>query len=129
MSSILGRSIAFPPRIGSDGRLAWSEGESNVRESIRIILQTSPGERIMRPSFGCGLRELLFEPNTVSTRRILEDRVRVALQRWEPRIRLQSVAADADPDDPRAAIIRIVYRLVATGVSESTSLTVQFEQS
>jgi hypothetical protein len=129
MSSILGRSIAFPPRIGSDGRLAWSDGEPNVRESIRIILQTSPGERIMRPSFGCGLRELLFEPNTVSTRRILEDRVRVALQRWEPRIRLQSVAADADPDDPRAAIIRIVYRLIATGVTESTSLTVQFEQS
>jgi len=122
-----GRSIAFPPRIGPDGRLAWSEGEQNIRESIRVILQTSPRERIMRPTFGCALRELLFEPNSLSTRRLLEERVRTALQRWEPRIRVQSVSAEADPKDPAAATVRIVYRVVATSVRESTSMTVMFE--
>lgn len=122
-----GRSIAFPPRIGPNGRLAWSEGEQNIRESIRIILQTSPRERIMRPTFGCGLRELLFEPNSLSTRRLLEERVRTALQRWEPRIRVQSVSAEADPKDSATAIVRIVYRVVATGVRESTTMTVMFE--
>jgi uncharacterized protein len=122
-----GRSIAFPPRIGPNGRLAWSDGEQNIRESIRIILQTRPQERLMRPTFGCGIRELLFEPNSLSTRRLLEERVRTALQQWEPRIRVQGVSAEADPDDPSAAIVRIVYRIVATGVREATSMRVTFE--
>ncbi len=122
-----GRSIAFPPRIGPNGRLAWSDGEQNIRESIRIILQTQPQERLMRPTFGCGLRQLLFEPNSLSTRRLLEDRIQTALQKWEPRIRVQSVTAEADPDDPSAATVQIVYRIVATSVRESTSMKVTFE--
>lgn len=123
--SILGRGIAFPPRIGSDGRLAWSEGVQNVRDSIRIILLTDLQERLMRPTFGGGLRVLLFEPNTLATRRILEERTRRALERWEPRIRLDRVTAEPDPDDPQAAVVRIVYRIVATGDRERTSLSVQ----
>jgi uncharacterized protein len=110
--SILGRGIAFPPRIGADGRLAWSEGAQNVRESIRIILLTDLRERLMRPTFGGGLQALLFEPNTLATRRMLEERTRRALERWEPRIRLDRVTAEPDPDDPSATIVEIVYRIV-----------------
>ncbi len=125
--SILGRGIAFPPRIGADGRLAWSEGAQNVRESIRIILLTDLRERLMRPTFGGGLQALLFEPNTLATRRMLEERTRRALERWEPRIRLDRVTAEPDPDDPSAAIVEIVYRIVATGARERTSLSVQLD--
>ena len=125
--SILGRGIAFPPRIGADGRLAWSEGAQNVREAIRVILLTDLRERLMRPTFGGGLQALLFEPNTLATRRMLEERTRRALERWEPRIRLDRVTAEPDPDDPSAAIVEIVYRIVATGARERTSLSVQLD--
>jgi len=125
--SILGRGIAFPPRIGAEGRLAWSEGAQNVRESIRVILLTDLRERLMRPTFGGGLQALLFEPNTLATRRMLEERTRRALERWEPRIRLDRVTAEPDPDDPSAAIVEIVYRIVATGARERTSLSVQLD--
>ncbi|NBB73956.1 MAG: phage tail protein [Bacteroidetes bacterium] len=125
--SILGRGIAFPPRIGADGRLAWSEGAQNVRESIRVILLTDLRERLMRPTFGGGLQALLFEPNTLATRRMLEERTRRALERWEPRIRLDRITAEPDPDDPSAAIVEIVYRIVATGARERTSLSVQLD--
>ena len=82
--TIFGRSVAFPPRIGSDGRLAWSEGEANIRESIEIILRTEERERVNLASFGGGLRRFLFEPNTVATRAQIEDRITRALQAWEP---------------------------------------------
>jgi hypothetical protein len=81
----------------------------------------------MRPTFGGGLQALLFEPNTLATRRMLEERTRRALERWEPRIRLDRVTAEPDPDDPSAAIVEIVYRIVATGARERTSLSVQLD--
>ena len=74
--SIFGQGLSFPPRVDANGRIAWSAGEQNVRESIRLILLTEPGERLMRETFGCGLRQFLFEPNTVATRqRLLLHRV------------------------------------------------------
>ncbi|MCI0519067.1 MAG: GPW/gp25 family protein [Chloroflexi bacterium] len=122
---LFGRGISFPPRIGADGRLAWSAGAENIRESIRIILQTLPQERIMLPEFGAGLEQYLFEPNAVSTHRLLEEEITQALQRWERRIRLESVRVEADPDDPQAAVAVIRYRLVATGANAQVSLALK----
>src|SRR5207244_5141326 len=65
---LYGRGMAFPPRVGPDGRVAWSEGEVNIREAIQIILKTEERERLNLPAFGGGLRKFLFEPNTVTTR-------------------------------------------------------------
>ena len=62
-----GKSLAFPPRVGSDGRMRWSEGETNIRESIRIVLSTDKEERIALPDFGAGLMRFLFEPNNTAT--------------------------------------------------------------
>ena len=90
---ILGRGISFPPRLGSDGRLAWSEGEENIREAIQIILLTRLEERVMLPRFGSGLDTFLFEPNTVATRHQITERIETALRRWEPRITVEEVAA------------------------------------
>ena len=121
---ILGRGIGFPPRVGADGRVAWSEGEQNVREAIRIVLMTDQRERIRLPQFGGTLHRFLFEPNTVVTRQRIHDQISVSLARWEPRIQVQSIAVEADERDPAAAIATITYRLVATQAVERVSLTV-----
>lgn len=122
---LYGRGIAFPPRLTADGSLAWSEGEDNVRESIRIILMTEQRERLRLPQFGGGLRKYLFEPNTVATRRQIEERITRALAIWEPRVRLESVAVEEDPADPESAIATIRYRLVATGAQQSLQLSLK----
>lgn len=121
---LFGRGIAFPPRIGADGRVAWSEGEDNVRDAIRILLTTRPGERLFIPDLGAGLDRMLFEPNTVSTRQTIKDRIVRALQQWEPRITLDTVDVDADPSDAQAAIATITYSLVATQVREQINVKV-----
>lgn len=121
---LFGRGIAFPPRVGADGRVAWSQGELNVREAIRIILLTEEGERIRRPRFGGGLARLLFEPNTAATHQALRERIQRALAEWEPRIKVTEVDVVADPGDREAAIATVTYRLVATRVLERVSLSV-----
>ena len=122
---LIGQGVSFPPRLGPDGRWAWSSGEQNVRESIRVILMTELGERLRRPDFGAGLTQYLFEPNTVTTRRQIQDRITKALAVFEPRVDVQSVAVEADPEDRDAALATIVYRLVATGAQEAVTTTIR----
>lgn len=121
---LFGRSIAFPPRVGPDGRWSWSEGPQNIRESIQIILQTEAGERLMLRPFGAGLGRFLFEPNTAATRRLIQERVENALRLWEPRIRLRTVDVAEDRSDPQHVIVTIEYELVATREVERLALTV-----
>lgn len=124
-ATLLGRGLSFPPRIGLDGRFAYSAGAENVRESIRVILSTDRQERIMLPQFGGGLARYLFEPNTPATHRLIQERITQALGRWEPRIELEGVRVEADPNDPRAAVADVRYRLRATGASDRLDLTLQ----
>ncbi|PKN92452.1 MAG: phage tail protein [Chloroflexi bacterium HGW-Chloroflexi-6] len=124
-ASIFGRGISFPPRVGADGRLAWSEGEENIRESIRVILMTEQEERIMLPEFGGGLSRYLFEPNTVATRTLITDRIKKALGLWEPRIAIETIKVDEDPNDPQAAIVTIQYKLVATQSVERMDMNIR----
>lgn len=124
MSSIFGRSLGFPPRVGADGRFVWSEGEDNIRESIAVILKTEPGERVAQPEFGAGLARWLFEPNVAATHARLAEAIRNALARWEPRIAMEAVDVSADPLDPESASATLTYRLVATGARERTQVSV-----
>lgn len=126
VAQLLGRGIAFPPGVTPEGRLRWSQGDPNVRESLRIILLTEPGERVMRPEFGCGLRRLLFEPNTPATRRMIQEEIRLAVTRWEPRVRLEGVDV-TDTPDPRRVRAVIRYQLVGTGVREQVALDLDLE--
>lgn len=119
-----GRSIAFPPRIGANGQMMWSQGPQNIRESIQIILQTALGERIMQPDFGAGIGEFLFEPNTTANRRLLRSQVENALQQWEPRIRLGEVRVDPVAAAPQQVLITLAYALVSTGNTEQLALTI-----
>jgi uncharacterized protein len=116
MSSLthLGRGWRFPVQVEPTVRgLQYAAGTEKVRESIWIILDTEPGERIMRPTFGCGLRRYLGEPNTVAVRALIRYDVERALAAWEPRIQVTSV--DVRPGaEPSLVEITISYLHVRT---------------
>lgn len=124
MTSPFGKSLAFPPRVGTNGRMLWSEGEDNIRESIAIILKTMQRERVQLPGFGANLGRYLFEPNNAATHARIARDVEIALGQWEPRIALEDLAVDADAADSGNAIVTISYRLVATGAAESIAVAV-----
>jgi uncharacterized protein len=119
---VLGRGIAFPPRLGPDGRLAFSAGEENVREAIEIVLRTEPGERQQLPAFGGGVERLLFEPNAPVTHRQAERRIAEALAAWEPRIVVESIDVEADTGEAESATATIAFKLVATQVRASVTI-------
>ncbi|MAS44935.1 hypothetical protein SAMN05444336_1011220 [Albimonas donghaensis] len=121
----LGRGIAFPPRIDEEGRMAWSEGVENIRESIRIILTTERLERVMLPAFGAGLKRFLFRPDTAATHRLIEEAIAQTLKRWERRIEVESVRVETDPRAPQAVLATLRYRLVRDGSREEMRLGVQ----
>lgn len=110
----LGAGWRFP--LGFDGRgaVAAVAYEDAVRQAIWMILGTSPGERVMRPDFGCNLQELVFAPNGAATAGLVASHVRDALLRWEPRIELLGASAAPDPLDPGRLLIEIDYRVRAT---------------
>jgi phage baseplate assembly protein W len=124
VARIYGRGMAFPPHVGADGRIAWSQGETNIREAIEVILRTEERERLNLPSFGAGLRKFLFEPNTVATRQQIADRIQRALQLWEPRVTVSAVDVEDDAADPQSAIATIHYQLVATRARGDVSVRV-----
>lgn len=121
----LGRGVSFPPRIGEDGRMAWSTGADNIREAIRVVLMTEPRERLLLPGFGGGLQSFLFEPNITSTHRLIQERIQQALTRWVPRIQVEAVTVRAASDDPQLALVDIQYRLVATSARDTVNLTLR----
>ena len=121
---IYGRGISFPPRVGPDGRMVWSAGEDNIREAIYVILMTQFRERLNQPDFGGNLTSFLFEPNTVSTRHLIQTQIARALARWEPRIAVEAVTVEPDPADPEAAVATVRYHLVSTRARERVSLSV-----
>lgn len=122
---LLGRGLSFPPRVGSDGRLARSSGAQNVRECIRVLLATDRRERMRLPEFGGDLSRYLFAPNIPATHRLIQERIEQSLGRWEPRIEVESVVVEAHPDDPRTAVAAVRYRLVVTGVTDRIDLTLR----
>ena len=121
---LLGQGLAFPPRVGGDGRLQWAVGEASITDAIRIILGTNPGERIGLPRFGAGLDRFLFAGNTAATHARIAEAIASALKAAEPRIQLDSIEVDADPNESETAIAIIRWRLVASGASGSATLAV-----
>jgi phage baseplate assembly protein W len=106
--TFLGKGWNHPVAPVDRGLLAYVEGPDKVAQSIWIILDTEPGERVMRPTFGCGLRHFLMAPNTSATRALIKHDVQIALANFEPRISLTDVQATAG-DDPALVLIRIAY--------------------
>jgi uncharacterized protein len=114
--AFLGVGWSFPVS-ASGGDAATAAYEEDVRESILIILQTNPGERVMRPTFGAGLRDFVFEPVTTTTMALLQTRVQDSLIDWEPRIDVQSVVVTAPPDQLNTLNIDVAYLVRATNTA------------
>ena len=106
----LGQGWGFPLQLNVQGGIKFSSEDEKVRQSIWIILRTSPGERVYRPTFGCRLSELAFAPMNSET--LLQIRIYVteALEVWEPRIVLDDVRAEPDPILGKVDIL-IKYKL------------------
>jgi len=113
-NEIIGRGWAFPPQINSQGGLALTGGDNELDQAILIILSTAPGQRVMRPSFGCRLHELVFAPNNAQTRARAQRYVEEALGMWEPRIQVGEVTVRPDPDAGNRLLIEIEYEARAT---------------
>ena len=111
--SFLGRGWAFPVDAG-DADVALAAYEEDIRQAIRIILETAPGERVMRPEFGSGLQSLVFEPVNATTRSLVQHRVQEALVRWEPRIDVDEVKVSTSEMRRDRLLIDIRYRVRAT---------------
>ncbi len=115
---LLGRGWSLPLAPDGSGRLVYADGPDKVRQAIGIILETEPGERLMRPGFGCGLRRFLMKPNTTATRALIQREVTRALAAWEPRIRLESVTLSPG-EDPALVLVDIAYVHVLDGRRDS----------
>lgn len=114
-TSFLGLGWNFP--IGQDAShhiALTSDGEESVRQSIWTILATSPGERVMRPGFGCGINDLVFAVNNAATATTVTRAVREALATWEPRIDVLDVYAAPDPNQSNVLNIEINYQVRST---------------
>jgi len=126
MSDFIGSGWGFPPGLNSRGGIALVSAEEKIAQSIRIILSTPIGQRVMRPRFGSRLHELIFAPANAETFGLAEMYVQDALNFWEPRIELLDVSAGTDPDQAGYLLIHIRYRIKAT--HDERSLVYPFYQ-
>lgn len=107
------------------GRMAWPTLEASVRQRLRVLLATRPGEQLMRPRFGAGLDEVIGEPDTVATRRRIADLVTETVKAGEPRVLLDAVDVTSDPDHPGLVNVRVAWRLRRTGDVGALNLSLQ----
>ena len=114
MADIIGSGLAFPLRVDRRGSIALSHDDDDVQEAIALILSTAPGDRPMRPEFGCGVHDHIFGGVDAFTLGRLEYEIRVALDRWEPRIDVLEIDFDLTETVSGRLLIQIGYVLRAT---------------
>jgi phage baseplate assembly protein W len=114
MAEILGSGIAFPLQVDRRGGMALAHDETDVDQAIQLILATAPGERPMRPEFGCGVHDFVFDTIDATTVARMEDEIRYALDRWEPRVEVVGVEFGLAAVDRGELVISIAYRLRST---------------
>ena len=107
----IGTGLAFPLRVNSTGNVALVSHEREIEESIALILGTAPGERPLRPEFGCAIHDYVFAPADAATAGEIADEVRRALLRWEPRIDVTDVLVSPDPDNTGLLFVDVGYRI------------------
>ena len=114
MSEIIGSGLAFPLQVDRRGGIALARDETDIEQAIELILGTAPGERPMRPEFGCGVHDFVFDSIDASTIGKMENAIRDALDHWEPRIVVETVEFDLSGVDEGRLMIDIGYRIRVT---------------
>lgn len=113
-ADFIGRGFGWPLRVDHTGSLQLTQDAAGLDDAIRVVLLTAPGERLMRPQFGCRIWDLVFEPVTANLLGLISQAVREALAQWEPRILVEDVTPTQDPDNPGMVNILISYRVRTT---------------
>ena len=116
------RAWRLPSGLQTDCRIRMVEGRDAIRQSIRMLLSTVPGERVMRPRYGCPLQNLLFAPNDDTTAGLAIHYVREAIERWERRIEILSLDAGPSPLNPNSLWIEMEYRIRTTGAVDALQM-------
>jgi phage baseplate assembly protein W len=124
MSAQLGSGLAFPLGVDQRGAIALASGETDIEQAIAIILSTAPGERPMRPEFGCRIHDLVFGPANATTAGEIAYEVRAALARWEPRIEVVDVRVGFDRAD--AGTVYVDLRYTVRGTNDPRNLVFPF---
>ncbi|MDZ4763510.1 MAG: GPW/gp25 family protein [Chloroflexota bacterium] len=124
MNDFIGSRIAFPFQLGDRNHIALASGDLAIRQSIYVIVYTVPGERVMRPDFGCEIHSLIFDPINDETAVVAERYVREAILLWEPRIDLKAVTVKPGDSDLGEMWIDITYQI--KGYYEPRSLVIPF---
>jgi phage baseplate assembly protein W len=114
MADFLGVGWVLPVNLDQNRQIAIAQGEDAIQHSIRMILGTAPGERLMRPDFGCGIHDLVFAPNSAETIGQAVNDVQRALLEWEPRIDVLDVQVVPDETAPNRLLIQVNYRVRST---------------
>jgi Bacteriophage baseplate protein W len=110
-TQFIGRGWAFPMSVAPTGGVAMVEQEREIEQAIRIVLGTAPGERPMRPEFGCGIHDYVFAPSDGATAGRIAHEVRIALDRWEPRIEVTDVVVTFDTANEGVLYVDVHYAL------------------
>jgi phage baseplate assembly protein W len=110
MTSFYGQGMSFPVALDPTGAVQLSSGPANIQQSVRVILGTQYGERVMRPTFGCNLKSLVFAPGNPQTAALARQYVLDGLRQWEPRISVQSVSVTPVPASSHL-LITIAYSI------------------
>ena len=114
MTEIIGSGLAFPLQVDRRGGIALARDETDIEQAIELILGTAPGERPMRPEFGCGVHEFVFDSIDASTVAKMEDAIRDALDHWEPRVVVDTVEFNLDAVGEGLLMIDIGYQIRVT---------------
>ena len=114
MTEIIGSGLAFPLQVDRRGGIALARDETDIEQAIELILGTAPGERPMRPEFGCGVHDFVFDSIDATTVGRMELAIRDALDRWEPRVVVETVEFNLDEVADGRLIIDIGYRVRVT---------------
>lgn len=114
MTEIIGSGLAFPLQVDRRGGIALARDETDIEQAIELILATAPGERPMRPEFGCGVHDFVFDSIDASTVGRMEVAIRDALDRWEPRVVVETVEFDLSGVGEGRLMIDIGYRVRVT---------------
>lgn len=120
----MGSGWAFPLRTDTTGSIALVSSQREIEESMQLILATSPGERPMRPEFGCAVHDYVFAPSDASTAGDIAFAVRMSLERWEPRIEVEDVVVRFDRAEEGILLIEILY--VLRGTNDPRNLVFPF---
>jgi len=115
-------------RVGATGAPELVDGPEAVRQAVLLLLSTTPGERVMRPDYGCDLHRLLFAPNDGTTAGLAIHYVRRALERWEPRIALLSVDANRSEDQPGLLEVSVEYQVRSSQLRDRVEVALQLQE-